>query len=133
MTDSTPPLVDVIAEALAAHRPNVTVEWCGAEGCEWNLPWGTVSPTERRDAQTAHQARAVLDALTKAGGVEVVTGYGVKLKSGDVERCGANAQDAKDWLEDFAGGDDPDYEPAEVVTRTTTTITIRTSWTAVNE
>lgn len=77
------------------------------------------------------QARAVLAAISGAGSLEVVTGYGVKLRSGDVERRGMNINDAKDWLASMAGGDDLDYEPVEVVTRTTTTITIRTDWTAV--
>lgn len=77
------------------------------------------------------QARAVLDAISEAGAVDVVTGYGVKLKSGDVERQGTNINAAKDWLVSMTGGDDPDYEPMKVVTRTTATITIRTDWTAV--
>lgn len=120
----TPPLVDVIAEANEAHGRIISQSLHQKCICGW------IGKAFGFD-HASHQARAVLDALTKAGGVEVVTGYGVKLKSGDVERCGTNAQDAKDWLEDFAGGDDPDYEPIEVVTRTTTIITICTNWTAV--
>lgn len=121
MTASTPPLVDVIAEAL----------YDDSNTRQMGPPWSEYIKTSSRVDYWRDKARAVLDALSEAGGVKVVTGYGVKLKSGDVERCGTNAQDAKDWLVDFAGGDDPDYEPVEVVTRTTTTITIRTDWIAV--
>lgn len=126
MTAATPPLVELGAAALwdraAPVQKRARPNWAAVKD---DPDWYHGVQETRADA------RAVLDALTKAGGVEVVTGYGVKLRSGDVERTGTNIQDAKERVEDMKGFADPDYEPVEVVTRTTTTITIRTDWTAV--
>lgn len=106
-------LVDAIADALESHL--------GLERETWNI-----DPEYFRE-----QARAVLAALSEAGAVVAGIGYGVRLKSGDVERCGASILDAKEHMADMVGWHDDYYNPVEVVTRTTTTITHRTNWTAV--
>lgn len=80
----------------------------------------------------ADRLRTIL-AAHPADTESTVTVYGVKLRSGDVERMGTNILDAEDWLKDMTGGDDPDYEPVEVVTRTTTTRTSRTPWQSVTK
>lgn len=70
MTASTPPLVDVIAEANKAHEPEFDMAgdcYTGYCSCGQSIPYS---------GHAAHQARAVLDALTKAGCVEWGTEYG---------------------------------------------------------
>lgn len=121
-------MVDVIESALIPH--NAKVVYYNADeghvechGCDWQGPSFT--------GFAAHQARAVLAAISEAGAVEVVTGYGVKLRSGDVERCGTIIADARECMAEMVGWHDDYYNPVEVVTRTTTIITHRTNWTAV--
>ena len=81
----------------------------------------------------ATELRSILAAHPVDATESTVTVYGVKLRSGDVERTGTNILDAEDWLKDMTGGDDPDYEPVGVVTRTTTTSTKRTAWKQVSK
>lgn len=64
MTAPSPPLVDVIAEAIADHGQELDQTACPTGYCICNERFAT------DEDHAAHQARTVLDALTEAGGVE---------------------------------------------------------------
>lgn len=105
MTASTPPLVDVIESALVKHREVQVALYPDYYNCACGY---------RSEAQpTTHQARAVLDALTEAGGVEVQ--FGVKGE-GRVKEYGRDRRSAQL---------DAKRRRAKLVSRVTT------AWTAV--
>lgn len=77
MTASTPPLVDVIAEVLAGHRLSPVGNWCLSDGCAWS----SQNHGQLHADIAAHQARAVLTAISEAGSVE----WGVQLSESFTE------------------------------------------------
>lgn len=98
MTASTPPLVDVIAEVLAGHRasfltlrPDETFLYeCTCSYTETRHAGETPAAPSLAEWQAAHQARAVLDALERAGGVQ----FGVKGE-GRVKEYGRDRRSAQ--------------------------------------
>lgn len=106
MTASTPPLVDVIAGVLREHEE---VYWnhdtrdvrCICEHYFGKIP-GTFDARLR-----AHQARAVLDALTKAGGVE----WGIRYGDGDIDEGFLHKSEAEADIARLRDKDHPFYDP----------------------
>lgn len=109
MTAPTPPLVDVIAEVLAEHTLHyiVPADMNPAPGSKWHVEcdcdWTHLADEYRPGeiAHAAHQARAVLAAISEAGTVE----WGVRW-AGDARqnarrptRCDS-AQEAAELVRD---------------------------------
>jgi hypothetical protein len=132
---TAPDLVEVIEAAMLAH----TATWQSSGDfcehawleCECGETWDVENEPA---AHLAHQARAVLAAITEAGAVE----WGVRFADdGEIEP--QTSRDSADdhiatWREMIADPNEPDctaedYEPMRIVTRQV--FTHETAWTAV--